>query len=115
MTSPRPGMSTGERAWRGSFYFLSALMAAFALVDVYNGRFAHALSDIGITCLMLALMMQFPFIRAIVRAAQQQDSQEAVQREVEALRRSNPWVDRLSAAGWLLVVGSLVLRLLGIA
>jgi hypothetical protein len=106
--------SQGERFWRNGFFYLSALMAASALVDFDAGRFAQGLGDAGIACLMLSLMTQFPFVRAIVAAGRQAKPREELMREAQRVREANPWADRLGAAGWMLLVASLVLRAFGV-
>jgi hypothetical protein len=103
--------------WRNGFYGLSALMAALALVDFDAGRFAHGLGDAGVACLMLSLMSQFPFVRAVVEAGTRDApdrSREVLLREAERLRTAHPWAERLSQAGWLLLLASLALRLTGL-
>ncbi len=110
-----PKESTHERTWRNVFFYFSALMGALALVDFDAGRFAHGLGDAGVACLMLSLMTQFPFVRAIVRADPGAKSREDLLREVEKMRSAHPWADRLSAAGWLLLLASLILRAAGIS
>jgi hypothetical protein len=108
----------GEILWRSAFYGLSALMAALALTDFDAGRFAHGLGDAGVACLMLSLMTQFPFVRAMVEAGSQEPSaraREALLREAERLRAASPWPERLSRAGWMLLLSSFALRLIGAA
>ena len=102
-----------ERTWRRVFFCLSALMGALALIDFDAGRFAHGLGDAGVACLMLSLMNQFPFVLAIVRADSRANSREELLREMEKLRAAQPWVDRVAAAGWLLLVASLIMRAAG--
>jgi hypothetical protein len=111
---PAPPAGQGEVLWRNVFFYLSAAMAAFALVDLDAGRIAHALGDAGIACLMLSLMTQFPFVRVIVAASKQAKPREDVLREVQRLKEANPWADRLSRGGWTLLAASLVLRAIGV-
>ncbi|MFN3566164.1 MAG: hypothetical protein ACK4V1_09320 [Burkholderiaceae bacterium] len=111
--SAPPG-SQGENLWRNGFFYLSALMAAFALVDFDAGRLAHALGNAGIACLMLSLMTQFPFLRAIVAASKQAKPRDELLREVRRLKDANPWSERLGLAGWTLLAASLVLRAIGV-
>jgi hypothetical protein len=99
-----------ERTWRNVFFCLSAVMGALALVDFDAGRFAHGLGDAGVACLMVSLMTQFPFLQAIVRADPRTKSRDELLREAEKLRSAHPWAERLSAAGWLLLLTSLILR-----
>lgn len=116
--NPAEPVSRGERAWSNSFFVFSALMTALALVDFEAGRFAHGLGDVGVACLMLSLMGQFPFMRAMVKAGSREapaKSREELVREVERLRLANPWAARLSHAGWMLLLTSFALRLLGAA
>ncbi len=109
-----PPASRGEALWRNAFFWLSAVMAASALVDLEAGRFAHGLGDAGVACLMLSLMTQFPFVRAIVAASKQQPPSEALLREARRLKVANRWSDRLGLAGWTLLAASLVLRAIGV-
>lgn len=113
----RPAPTQGERLWRNAFFGFSALMAAFALVDFDAGRFAHGLGDAGVTCLLLSLMSQFPFVRAIVAAGGSHTpsgAREQLLREAEQMRREHPWTERLSQVGWMLLLASLLLRVTGV-
>ena len=105
----------GERFWRRAFYFLSAAMAAYAFVQLGLGRFAGALGDIGMACLMISLIPQFPFVRAIVAGARRRHSDEQLLRDLERVRTHNSWAETASAAGWLLLGASFVLRAFGVA
>lgn len=105
--------SAHERAWRGVFFSLSAVMAAFALVDLDAGRLAGAAGDAGVCCLMLSLKNQYPVVRAIVDTASKRSSPAELQREAERLRSAHPWNERIARAGWTLLFGSLILRALG--
>jgi hypothetical protein len=112
---PGPVQTPGELLWRRVFFVMSAVMGALALVDLEAGRTAHALGDVGVTCLMLSLMSQFPFVRAMVTASQSDKPREELLRDVERLRAANPWAERLSSTGWLLLLASLMLRAFGLA
>ncbi len=106
---------SAEALWRNTFFGLSALMGAFALLDFDAGRWAGGLGDAGVACLLLSLMTQFPFIRAVVGAASRgSKSRDELMREAERLRLSNPWAERLATAGWSLLLASIVLRALGV-
>jgi hypothetical protein len=107
--------SDGERLWRRSFYLLSAAMAAYALVQLDAGRMAGALGDVGVTCLMLSLIPQFPFVRAIIAGARRHHSEQQLLRDLEQVRTQSPWAETASAAGWLLLGMSFVLRAFGVA
>jgi hypothetical protein len=103
-----------ERLWRGLLFWFSAALGAFALVDLDSGRLADAAGNAGVSCLMLSLVNQFPMVRAIVGAASRRASPARLQEEAERLRRVHPWSERIAAAGWVLLFGSLLLRALGI-
>jgi len=116
--------STGERAWRVALFVLSAAMAASALVDFDAGRFGKAVGDLGVAVLMLSMMVQFPFLRAVVKASGEQDNgspervrkqREELMKKAEQVRASNPWADYAGRAGWALLAISLILRIGGIA
>lgn len=109
-----PQSSLPERMWRNAFFYLSALMAALALVDFDAGRFAHGLGDAGIACLMLSLRSRFPLVRVLVGADARAQSRADMLRRMQELRRAHRWADLVSAAGWLLLFASLVLRTTGI-
>ena len=120
--SPRP--TAGERIWRTVFFVLSAAMAASALVDFEAGRLGHGLGDAGASILMLSLLVQFPFVRAIVRASREQQpvspeivrkQREQLMQQAEQVRTANPWAERANRMGWALLAISLVLRISGVA
>lgn len=106
--------SAGERVWRNALFILSASMAGFALVDFEAARMAGALGDVGVACLMLSLLPQFRFVRAIVAASERPRPRDELLRDLERARSRNPWADRAGAAGWLLLGSSLVLRAFGV-
>lgn len=103
-----------ERLWRNTFFWLSAVMGAFALVDLDAGRMAGAAGDAGVACLMLSLMHQYPMVRAFLGATSRKVSPADLQREVERVRSAYPWTERVATAGWTLLFGSLLLRALGV-
>jgi hypothetical protein len=105
----------GERIWRRVFYLLSAAMGAYAMVQLGGGRFAGALGDVGVTCLMISLIPQFPFVRAIIAGAKRHRSEEQLLHDLERVRTQSPWVETTSAAGWLLLGASFLLRAFGVA
>lgn len=107
-----------------TLFVLSAAMAGSALVDFDAGRVGNALGDLGVSVLMLSMMVQFPFLRAIVKASGEQDGRspervrkqrEELLKQAEQVRAANPWADRAGRAGWTLLALSLVLRISGIA
>lgn len=115
---PARPASQGEVLWRNAFFLFSALMGALALTDFEAGRLAHGLGDAGVACLMLSLMTQFPFVRAMVEAGSKESPERAREKllgEAERLRAANPWAERLSHMGWMLLLASLALRLTGAA
>lgn len=120
----QPTISTGaERVWRWALYLLSAAMAASALVDFEAGHFGKGLGDLGAAVLMLSLMVQFPFLRAVVHASREHSTtperlrkqQEELMQQANKMRAAHPWADVANRAGWTLLVLSLVLRVTGIA
>jgi hypothetical protein len=118
-TGPAP--TAGERLWRNFFFILSAVLAGMALLQFDAGQFAHGLGDLGASVLMLSLMSQFPFLRAIVRAsAEDGASPERIRRRREELlqqaaqlKAAHPWSDVAGRTGWVLLGISLVLRVAG--
>jgi hypothetical protein len=120
MNEPRT-QTAGERIWRNTFFVLSAVMGALALVDFDAGRFPHGLGDLGASVLTLSLTVQFPFVRAIVKASAEQTSSQAealkrreqLLQQAAKLRAENPWADRAGRAGWTLLAISLLLRVIG--
>lgn len=115
MKQPTSGEAAAQdRLWRNSFFFLSAVMGAFALVDLDAGRMAGAAGDAGVACLMLSLMNQFPMVRAMLDTASRKVSPADLQREAERVRSAYPWTERVATAGWTLLFGSLLLRALGV-
>lgn len=70
-----------EQLWRNAFFYFSAVMAAFALVDREAGRIAHLMSDAGVACVMISLMAQFPVPRAIIDGAWKAAAKEQLRRE----------------------------------
>ena len=116
--------SNGERIWRASLFLLSAAMAASALVAFDAGLFGKGLGDLGAAVLMLSMMVQFPFLRAIVKTSAQQDTaspervrtqREELVQQAEQVRAANPWAEHAGRAGWVLLAISLVLRISGVA
>jgi hypothetical protein len=118
---PPAAPSAAERAWRNTFYFLSALLAALALVQFDAGRWAHGLGDLGAAVLMLSLITQFPFVSAVIRASKDDDGSperarrrhEELTRQAAELKAAYPWADVAGRAGWVLLGLSLVLRFTG--
>jgi hypothetical protein len=113
--APTPAPTPGEALWRNGFFLFSALTGALALVDLDAGRVAHAMGDAGVACLLLSLMPQFPFVRTMMRQDATPQARERLLAEAEQLRAQYPWSERLSRVGWMLLLGSLALRLLGAA
>lgn len=92
-------------------------MGALALVDLDAGRVAQGMGDAGVAFLLLSLMSQFPFVRAVVTAGAKENNTQTRQKllaEAERVRAENPWADRFSRTGWALLIGSLVLRIAGV-
>ena len=111
----------GERAWHAVFFVLSATLAALALVQFDAGRISQAVGDLGAAVLLISLISQYPFIRAVIRASAEDDGtpEKARRRHEELMRRAaelkaaHPWSDRAGRAGWVLLGISLVLRFTG--
>lgn len=116
-----PAPTAGERVWRNTFFVLSATLAGLALVQFDAGRLANGLGDLGASVLMLSLISQFPFIRAVIRASsegqgspeQSRRRQEELMQQAAQLKAAHPWSDMAGRAGWVLLGVSLVLRLAG--
>ncbi len=116
-------MTQGERLWRNVFYSLSAVLAGLALVQFDAGRHAQGLGDLGASVLMLSLMSQFPFVRAVLQASAEGEvspermrkRQLELKQQAAQLKAEHPWADVAGRAGWVLLGISLVLRLTGIA
>lgn len=97
-------------------------MAALAMVDFDAGRFSHGLGDLGVAILTLSLTVQFPFVRAILKAssAPSASQAEALKRREQLLqhaaklRAENPWADHAGKAGWTMLAISLLLRVVGV-
>lgn len=104
----------GERTWRSLFYVLSAAMVGYGMVQLGAGRVAGAIGDAGVACLMVSLIPQFPFVRAILARGSRERPEEQLLRDLERVRTESPWAESLSAAGWLLLGVSFLLRALGI-
>jgi hypothetical protein len=113
--------SPGEAVWRNTFFVLSAMLAGLALLQFDAGRWAHGLGDLGASVLMLSLITQFPFVRAVIQASRESDAspdrarqrQQALMKQAAELRAAHPWADVAGRAGWVLLGISLVLRLTG--
>ena len=124
MTGHPSPPSNGERTWRAALFLLSAAMTASALVDFEAGRLGNGLGDLGASVLMLSLMVQFPFLRAVVKVSAEQDKaspdrvrkqREELMKQAQQVRAANPWADYAGRAGWVLLAISLVLRIGGVA
>ncbi|MBK9243524.1 MAG: hypothetical protein IPM30_01475 [Burkholderiales bacterium] len=111
--SPASEDERRERLWRNAFYGFSALMAAFALVDLDAGRLAGAMGNAGVCCLMLSLINQFPAVKQIVGTAAKRRPSEESRREGAKPSSDGPWTDRLAGVGWTLLLASLILRAFG--
>jgi hypothetical protein len=116
--------SNAERIWRVVLFVLSAAMAGSALADFDAGRFGKGLGDLGAAVLMLSMMVQFPFLRAVVKASGEQENaspervrkqREELMKQAEQVRAANPWAERAGRAGWVLLAVSLLLRISGVA
>lgn len=116
--------SNGERVWRGVLFVLSAAMAASAMASLDAGNLGKALGDLGVSVLMLSMMVQFPFLRAVVKASGEKEGgspervrkqREELMKQAEQVRAANPWAEHAGRAGWALLAVSLVLRIGGIA
>ena len=118
---PTPEPTAGERVWRNTFFVLSSALAGLALVQFDAGRIANGLGDLGASVLMLSLISQFPFIRAVIQASadsqgspeQSRRRQEELMQQAAQLKAAHPWSDMAGRAGWVLLGVSLVLRLAG--
>jgi hypothetical protein len=114
-------VTPGERIWRNTFFVLSATLAALALLQFDAGRLAHGLGDLGASVLMVSLIAQFPFVRAVIRASAEDDGtpdrakrrQEELMKQAAQLKAAHPWSDVAGRAGWVLLGISLVLRFTG--
>ena len=127
MDTPKPTQvpppTAGERIWRNVFFLLSAALAGLALVQFEAGRLARGLGDLGAAVLMLSLISQFPFIRAVIRASADDAASpekarrrhEELMRQAAELKAAHPWSDMAGRAGWVLLGISLVLRFTGAA
>ena len=124
MTGKPNPPSNGERLWRVVLFVLSAAMAASALVDFEAGRLGKGLGDLGASVLMLSMMVQFPFLRAVIKVSGKQETaspervrkqREELVKQAEQVRAANPWADYAGRAGWALLAVSLVLRIGGVA
>ncbi|MEG1969384.1 MAG: hypothetical protein RR101_04600 [Burkholderiaceae bacterium] len=120
MTTPadNPSVSPAERAWNAAFFLLSAAIFASGLLAFSAGRYAAGLGDLGVTVLMFGMAVQFPFVRAFVTTGADGSDpaakREKVLKTAEELRARHPWTDQASRIGWILLGGSLVLRLFGV-
>ena len=124
MSSQASEKSKAERLWRSTLFVLSAAIAASALVDFDAGSFGKGLGDLGAAILLLSMMVQFPFLRAVVKASREQESasperlrkqRDELMQQAERVRTANPWAERAGRAGWVLLGLSLVLRISGVA
>jgi hypothetical protein len=64
---------------------------------------------------MISLIPQFPFVRAIVAGARSEQSHKQLLEDLERVRTQSPWAETASAAGWLFLGASFVLRAFGVA
>jgi hypothetical protein len=121
--TPAPAQTASERLWRNTFFVLSALLSGLALFRFDTGQFAHGLGDLGASVLMVSLMSQFPFVRAVFWASSEGDGspenlrrrQEELMKQAAQLKAAHPWADLAGRAGWALLGISLILRITGAA
>jgi hypothetical protein len=118
-----PTPTAGERLWQNTFFVLSAVLFGLALLRFDGGQLAHGLGDLGASVLMISLISQFPFVRAVIRASSEGDGspervrrrQEELMKEAAQLKAAHPWADLAGRAGWALLGVSLILRITGAA
>jgi len=118
-----PAASTGQRVWQNTFFLLSAVLGGLALLQFDAGHLAHALGDLGASVLMISLISQYPFVRAVLRASAEEGvsperakrRQEELMKQAAQLKAEHPWSDIAGRAGWVLLGISLVLRFTGAA
>jgi hypothetical protein len=118
-----PAASTGQRVWQNTFFLLSAVLCGLALLQFDAGHLAHALGDLGASVLMVSLISQYPFVRAVLRASAEENvsperakrRQEELMKQAAQLKAEHPWSDVAGRAGWVLLGISLVLRFTGAA
>jgi hypothetical protein len=118
-----PAASTGQRVWQNTFFLLSAVLGGLALLQFDAGHLAHALGDLGASVLMISLISQYPFVRAVLRASAEENvsperakrRQEELMKQAAQLKAEHPWSDVAGRAGWVLLGISLVLRFTGAA
>jgi len=118
-----PAGSTGQRVWQNTFFLLSAVLGGLALLQFDAGHLAHALGDLGASVLMISLISQYPFVRAVLRASAEEDvsperakrRQEELMKQAAQLKAEHPWSEMAGRAGWVLLGISLVLRFTGAA
>jgi hypothetical protein len=116
-----PVATPGERIWRNTFFVLSASLFGLALVQFDAGRWAHGLGDLGASILMVSLISQFPFVRAVIQASAEDDGSperarrrhEELLKQAAELKATHPWSDMAGRAGWILLGISLILRFAG--
>jgi hypothetical protein len=117
-TTASPGApgspSPGEAVWRNLFFYFSAFMGALALLDFDAGRIAHGMGDLGVASLLLSLLPQFSFVRAVVGGGATDKDRERMLEAAQRFRAEHPWSDRFGRMGWALLLSSLVLRALGL-
>ena len=79
---------------------------------------------LGAAVLMLSMMVQFPFLRAIVKASRAQEAtspeklrkqREELMQQAQQVRSANPWAEMAGRAGWALLALSLLLRIGGVS
>jgi len=118
-----PAASTGQRVWQNTFFLLSAVLGGLALLQFDAGHLAHALGDLGASVLMISLISQYPFVRAVLRASAEEGvsperakrRQEELMKQAAQLKAEHPWSEMAGRAGWVLLGISLVLRFTGAA
>lgn len=88
-------------------FVATAAAAAAAANDFVQGAQASALGNIGLLLIMLRVYWNVP---RTVAAAKKTDKRWP-QAEIEYLEERYPWADSVGKAGWVLLVGAVVLQL----
>ncbi len=95
------------RTASGGLFVATAAAAAAAANDFMQGAQASALGNVGLLLIMLRVYWNVPRMVASARG----ENKIWLQAETDYLQEHYPWADSVGKAGWVVLVGAVLLQL----